>query len=87
MTNQVMNTCDSTVGGASGDDAESIQVFPKPLCHLPSIVVETMDGGEVESGELRWPPGDVSSDITEEYTQVTAPVKVEEPQEQVMGGV
>lgn len=50
------------------------QVFPKASCHLPSIVVETMDGGEVESGELRWPPGDVSSDITEEYTQVTGKV-------------
>ncbi|CAM9827133.1 unnamed protein product [Lampetra fluviatilis] len=43
------------------------QIFPDPYdtydgyClstkgRLPSIVVEPIDGGEVESGELRWPP-------------------------------
>ncbi|CAB1459504.1 unnamed protein product [Pleuronectes platessa] len=30
--------------------------FPKLSKRLPSIVVEPMDGAEVESGELRWPP-------------------------------
>lgn len=32
---------------------------------LPSIVVDPTDGEEVESGELRWPPDDVSSDVRE----------------------
>ncbi|XP_072405502.1 protein LBH-like [Chiloscyllium punctatum] len=44
-----------------------VQIFPDPLesadecCRrikgrLPSITVELTDAGEVESGELRWPP-------------------------------
>ncbi|XP_072346183.1 protein LBH-like [Scyliorhinus torazame] len=48
-----------------------VQIFPDPLesvdecCRrikgrLPSIVVELTDTGEVESGELRWPPEDFS---------------------------
>ncbi|POI34120.1 hypothetical protein CIB84_002127 [Bambusicola thoracicus] len=28
---------------------------------LPSIVVEPTESGEVESGELRWPPDDLKS--------------------------
>ncbi|KAM8725356.1 protein LBH isoform 1-T2 [Acanthopagrus schlegelii] len=96
---EVMTTCES-VGGASGEEA--LQVFPDPaerfpkLSRLPpSIVVEPTDGGDVESGELRWPPDDVSSDVREDHVQVagalfTGPgVPVEEagPQEKVMGGV
>ncbi|XP_078389281.1 protein LBH-like [Cetorhinus maximus] len=49
-----------------------IQIFPDPFesvdecCRwvkgrLPSIVVELTDTGEVESGELRWPPEGFSS--------------------------
>uniref|UniRef100_A0A4W6EHF2 LBH domain-containing protein n=1 Tax=Lates calcarifer TaxID=8187 RepID=A0A4W6EHF2_LATCA len=78
-TTEVMNTCDSAVGGASDEDAVSLQVFPdsvehfpKLSRHLPSIVVEPTDRGEVESGELRWPPDDVSDDVTERHNQVTA---------------
>jgi len=97
MANEASNTCDSTVGGASAEDGESLQVgppvvrneasdwcappfqvfpdsiehFPKLSRRLPSIVVEPTDAGEVESGELRWPPDDVGSDVTAEPQQVT----------------
>lgn len=38
-------------------------------------MVEPTDAGEVESSELRWPPDDVSSDITEDHNaQVTGEV-------------
>ncbi|XP_041831585.1 uncharacterized protein si:dkeyp-72h1.1 [Melanotaenia boesemani] len=115
MTNKAINTCDSGVGGASGEDVGSVQVgpsvisnsssdwstpppvqafldskecFPKLSRHLPSIVVEPMDVGEVESGELRWPPDDVSSDVTEDCQQQTGGSEEgAELQEQLMGGV
>ncbi|KAL0963166.1 hypothetical protein UPYG_G00350600 [Umbra pygmaea] len=66
---EVLNTCDSTVGdfsvgGATGDESISIQTqerFPKLCKRLPSIVVEPSDSGDVESGELRWPPDDLTS--------------------------
>ena len=45
--------------------------FQKLSRRLPSIVVEPTDGDDVESGELRWPPDDVSSDVTEGHVQVT----------------
>lgn len=57
------------------------QEFPDPAEHfpklsrlLPSIVVEPTDGGDVESGELRWPPDDVSSDVREDHAQVAGEV-------------
>uniref|UniRef100_A0A3B4UVM4 LBH domain-containing protein n=1 Tax=Seriola dumerili TaxID=41447 RepID=A0A3B4UVM4_SERDU len=72
-----VNTCDSAVGRASGEDTVALQVspdsverFPKPSRCLPSIVVEPTDR-EVESRELCWPPDDVSSDVTEGQAQVT----------------
>ncbi|XP_076613205.1 protein LBH isoform X2 [Chaetodon auriga] len=93
---EVMNTCD-VVGGVSGEDpmafqvfTDSVEHFPKLSRRLPSIVVEPTDGGEVESGELRWPPDDISSDVRESHTQVTGSgVSVEEagPREHAMGGV
>ncbi|XP_062406921.1 protein LBH [Sardina pilchardus] len=70
---EVMNTCESAVGdfgvaGAPGDQSISFQIFPdsherfpKLTKRLPSIVVEPTEGGEVESGELRWPPDEMSS--------------------------
>ncbi|XP_041951665.1 protein LBH [Alosa pseudoharengus] len=70
---EVMNTCESAVGdfgvaGAQGDQSISFQIFPdsherfpKLSKRLPSIVVEPTEGGEVESGELRWPPEDEMS--------------------------
>uniref|UniRef100_A0A3B3Q898 Protein LBH-like n=1 Tax=Paramormyrops kingsleyae TaxID=1676925 RepID=A0A3B3Q898_9TELE len=69
---QVMNTCepgmaDFSGGSTSEDQAMSFQVFPdshdrypKLSKRLPSIVVEPTEGGEVESGELRWPPDDLT---------------------------
>lgn len=69
---EVLNTCESAVGdfgvaGAPGDQSISFQIFPesherfpKLSKRLPSIVVEPTESGEVESGELRWPP-DVES--------------------------
>lgn len=35
--------------------------YPKLSKRLPSIVVEPTESGEVESGELRWPPEDLKS--------------------------
>ncbi|XP_034555742.1 protein LBH-like [Notolabrus celidotus] len=93
---EVINTCDQTVGGASGQEGMSFQVFPdaveripKLSRRVPSIVVEPTDGGEVESGELRWPPDDVSSDVREGPSHITDPEPVEgaEPQEPKVGGV
>uniref|UniRef100_A0A8C2B5M5 Si:dkeyp-72h1.1 n=1 Tax=Cyprinus carpio TaxID=7962 RepID=A0A8C2B5M5_CYPCA len=69
---EVMNSCDSAVGdysvsGASEEQNISLQIFPdsherfpKLSKRLPSIVVEPTESGEVESGELRWPPDDLS---------------------------
>ncbi|XP_048830027.1 protein LBH [Brienomyrus brachyistius] len=70
---EVMNTCEPGMGDFSGsstaeDQDMSFQVFPdshdrypKLSKRLPSIVVEPTEGGEVESGELRWPPDDLTS--------------------------
>ncbi|XP_015224472.1 protein LBH [Cyprinodon tularosa] len=95
MTNRVMNSCDPTVGGAPEVEAASLQVFPeskdrapKLSRRLPSIVVEPTDSGDVESGELRWPPDDDRGDVTQRHQQRAGrPMEGEEPQEQVMGGV
>ncbi|XP_055719352.1 protein LBH-like [Salvelinus fontinalis] len=58
----------SVAGAVSGDQGRSFQIFPdthernpKLSKRLPSIVVEPSDGGNVESGELRWPPKDPNS--------------------------
>lgn len=40
---------------------DSLERFPKLSKRLPSIVVEPSESGDVESGELRWPPDDLSS--------------------------
>lgn len=53
---------------------DHVEHFPKLSRCLPSIVVEPTDGGDVESGELRWPPDDVRRDVTEGHTQVTGEV-------------
>lgn len=39
---------------------ESHERYPKLSKRLPSIVVEPTETGDVESGELRWPPDDLS---------------------------
>ncbi|XP_039980521.1 protein LBH isoform X3 [Xiphias gladius] len=94
---ELMTTCESAVGGASGENTVALQVFPdsvepfpKLSRRLPSIVVEPTHGEEVESGELRWPPDDVSSDVTEGHAQVTgagAPVEEAEPEQHAIGGI
>ncbi|XP_075471129.1 LBH domain-containing protein 2 [Ascaphus truei] len=67
---EVMNTCEPaveefTLNAASSEGGLTVQVFPdshekhpKLSKRLPSIVVEPMESGDVESGELRWPPED-----------------------------
>ncbi|OXB79011.1 UNVERIFIED_CONTAM: hypothetical protein H355_004554 [Colinus virginianus] len=40
---------------------DSREKYPKLSKRLPSIVVEPTESGEVESGELRWPPDDLKS--------------------------
>uniref|UniRef100_A0A8C8G6D0 LBH domain-containing protein n=1 Tax=Oncorhynchus tshawytscha TaxID=74940 RepID=A0A8C8G6D0_ONCTS len=58
----------SVAAAVSGDQGISFQIFPdthernpKLSKRLPSIVVEPSVGGNVESGELRWPPKDPNS--------------------------
>ncbi|XP_068457310.1 protein LBH-like isoform X2 [Clinocottus analis] len=65
---EVMNslepgTEDFSVGGANQGAIfpEAHERYPKLSKRLPSIVVEPMDGAEVESGELRWPPDEPGS--------------------------
>ncbi|XP_078133983.1 protein LBH-like [Sander vitreus] len=67
---EVMNslepgTEDFSGGGAGADQGalfpDTHERYPKLSKRLPSIVVEPMDGAEVESGELRWPPDEPSS--------------------------
>ncbi|XP_065819847.1 protein LBH-like [Labrus bergylta] len=89
-----MNTCQPKVGGASEQEVslqvipDAVERFPKLSRRVPSIVVETTDGEEVESGELRWPPDDVSSDVREGHAHLTGvPVEGAEPQESMVGGV
>lgn len=53
-----------------------MECFLKLSRCVPSIVVEPTEGGEVESGELRWPPDDGSGDITEGHAQVTGEVSM-----------
>ncbi|CAB1342631.1 unnamed protein product [Coregonus sp. 'balchen'] len=101
---EVMNTCDSkvgdfTVGGAPADEGISFQIFPdsherfpKLSKRLPSIVVEPTESGEVESGELRWPPDDLTSpddDPGEAQAQAVGGdhPEDEEQVDRMMGGV
>uniref|UniRef100_A0A668A3Z0 LBH domain-containing protein n=1 Tax=Myripristis murdjan TaxID=586833 RepID=A0A668A3Z0_9TELE len=90
---EVMNTCDSTVGGATADGGLPFQICADRPPRLPSIVVEPSDGGEVESGELRWPPDDLGcpgNDPREDETRAAcsaAPAEEAEPADHVMGGV
>ncbi|TNN61113.1 Protein LBH [Liparis tanakae] len=49
---------DFSGAGANQDSTppDTLGRYPKLSRRLPSIVVEPMDGDDVESGELRWPP-------------------------------
>ncbi|XP_018416595.1 PREDICTED: protein LBH [Nanorana parkeri] len=70
---EVMNTCEPApmeefkLSVATAAEGHPVQIFPdshdkhpKLTKRLPSIVVEPMESGDVESGELRWPPEDIS---------------------------
>ncbi|XP_071972336.1 LBH domain-containing protein 2 isoform X2 [Engystomops pustulosus] len=69
---EVMKTCepgmeDFMLSAPSGAEGHAVQIFPdshdkhpKLTKRLPSIVVEPTESGDVESGELRWPPEDIS---------------------------
>ncbi|XP_040188073.1 LBH domain-containing protein 2 [Rana temporaria] len=70
---EVINTCEPTpmeefkLSPATGAEGLTVQIFPdshdkhpKLTKRLPSIVVEPTESGDVESGELRWPPEDIS---------------------------
>ncbi|XP_059675575.1 LBH domain-containing protein 2 [Gavia stellata] len=48
-------------GPSSQAFPDSCEKYPKLSKRLPSIVVEPTESGEVESGELRWPPDDLKS--------------------------
>nr|XP_056708101.1 LBH domain-containing protein 2 [Euleptes europaea] len=49
-------------GGTSSQPfPDAHEKYPKLSKRLPSIVVEPTESGDVESGELRWPPDDLKS--------------------------
>uniref|UniRef100_A0A8C7IEW1 LBH domain-containing protein n=1 Tax=Oncorhynchus kisutch TaxID=8019 RepID=A0A8C7IEW1_ONCKI len=60
----LMNTCSRALRTSDWAKVQSFpdshERFPKLSKRLPSIVVEPTESGEVESGELRWPPDDLS---------------------------
>uniref|UniRef100_H3A7I2 LBH domain-containing protein n=1 Tax=Latimeria chalumnae TaxID=7897 RepID=H3A7I2_LATCH len=67
---EVMSTCEPVMEDFILNQApeerelpfqETYEKHPKLFKRLPSIVVEPTDTGEVESGELRWPPDDMKS--------------------------
>lgn len=71
---EVMSSCEPVMEDFTLNPATEgglpFQIFPDPLekserCpkmtkRLPSIVVEPTESGEVESGELRWPPDEMN---------------------------
>ncbi|XP_030070258.1 LBH domain-containing protein 2 [Microcaecilia unicolor] len=70
---EVLNKCEGTMEefalNPTTEEGSSAQAFPdtrekypKLTKRLPSIVVEPTESGDVESGELRWPPEDLKSD-------------------------
>ncbi|XP_062379676.1 protein LBH [Sardina pilchardus] len=79
---------DFSVEGATGEQGIAFQIFPdgrerypKLSKRLPSIVVEPTEG-EVESGELRWPPEDMhSADASHRPTHMSTTLE-QSPQEQ-----
>uniref|UniRef100_A0A9J7Y8J2 Si:dkeyp-72h1.1 n=1 Tax=Cyprinus carpio carpio TaxID=630221 RepID=A0A9J7Y8J2_CYPCA len=58
---------------------DSHERFPKLSKRLPSIVVEPTESGEVESGELRWPPDDLSP--TDDPRDKQAQAAIDKPKE------
>uniref|UniRef100_A0A672ZSM3 LBH domain-containing protein n=1 Tax=Sphaeramia orbicularis TaxID=375764 RepID=A0A672ZSM3_9TELE len=54
---------------------------------VPLIVVEPTDGAEVESGELRWPPDDVTTGLMFSVSHPGVPVEEAEPEQLTVGGL
>ncbi|NXR07098.1 LBH protein, partial [Semnornis frantzii] len=62
MEEFVLSQTPEEEGGPSSQAfPDSREKYPKLSKRLPSIVVEPTESGEVESGELRWPPDDLKS--------------------------
>ncbi|XP_035277189.1 protein LBH-like isoform X2 [Anguilla anguilla] len=59
---------------------DSHERYPKLSKRLPSIVVEPTESGEVESGELRWPPKDQSTTDNPSHAQPPAEPQAAEEQ-------
>ncbi|XP_072895821.1 protein LBH isoform X1 [Hemitrygon akajei] len=67
------------------DPHEKSERYPKMTKRLPSIVVEPTESGEVESGELRWPPEEMNllEDEGRHQSELTTKPKILEDEEEV----
>ncbi|XP_069772573.1 protein LBH isoform X2 [Narcine bancroftii] len=94
---EVMSSCepvmeDFTLNPTSEEGRLPFQIFPDPLekserfpkmtKRLPSIVVEPTECGEVESGELRWPPDELNPLEDEEHHQSESTTKPKIPEDE-----
>ncbi|XP_020372108.1 protein LBH [Rhincodon typus] len=66
------------------DPHEKSERFPKVTKRLPSIVVEPTETGEVESGELRWPPDEMNvlEDVEHHQSELKSKPKIPEDEEE-----
>ncbi|XP_078262130.1 protein LBH-like [Rhinoraja longicauda] len=89
---EVMSGCepvmeDFTLNQTSEEGSLPFQIFPdsqerypKMTKRLPSIVIEPTEGGDVESGELRWPPDEMNVLEGEEHHQSELTSKPKTPE-------
>ncbi|KAI1897779.1 hypothetical protein AGOR_G00086790 [Albula goreensis] len=77
-----------------GDQGITFQIFPdsherypKLSERLPSIVVEPTESGDVESGELRWPPNDSASPQSPSHSQTPTQPQTAGEEEHWEGGL
>ncbi|XP_059505094.1 protein LBH isoform X2 [Stegostoma tigrinum] len=82
---EVMSSCepvmeDFTLTQTPEQGRLSFQVTKR----LPSIVVEPTETGEVESGELRWPPDEMNvlEDVEHHQSELTSKPKIPEDEEE-----
>ncbi|KAG9344715.1 hypothetical protein JZ751_010402, partial [Albula glossodonta] len=66
---------------------DSHERYPKLSERLPSIVVEPTESGDVESGELRWPPNDSASPQSPSHSQTPAQPQTAGEEEHWEGGL
>lgn len=66
------------------DSQEKSERYPKMTKRLPSIVIEPTEGGDVESGELRWPPDEMNllEDEEQHQSELTSKPKTPENAEE-----